>query len=220
MNGRILSLLTGLLLTTLPSLADSPQVDSHVRIPGEGGARVIGGYDFLIVLPGVQRELGLTNEQLVKMCRIVDQVTRRHPRQPYNLMDLAKNEQIAKAVALIDYTISNECLTGFRDVLRPEQIRRLKQIELQERGARAFSDPDVEKALHLTAEQKNTIDEVSRQAEKAIAGAHTSRKVEPLPQLMALGQHREIMQKALELLTPEQKKTWSALAGPAFDFEA
>lgn len=47
-------------------------------------------------------------------------------------------------------------------VLKPEQVKRLHQIETQQAGLGAFSRADVVTALKLTDEQKETISAISR----------------------------------------------------------
>ena len=46
-------------------------------------------------------------------------------------------------------------------ILKPEQFKRLKQISYQQQGGRAFTDPEVAKALRLTEEQQKTIREIN-----------------------------------------------------------
>jgi hypothetical protein len=40
------------------------------------------------------------------------------------------------------------------EILKPEQLKRLKQISYQRRGSNAFTDPDVAKAIQLTENQQ------------------------------------------------------------------
>ena len=42
-------------------------------------------------------------------------------------------------------------------ILKPEQWKRLKQIYYQRQGGKAFTDPEVAKAIQLTGDQKKRI---------------------------------------------------------------
>ena len=54
----------------------------------------------------------------------------------------------------INKEMNESALKAVGEFLKPEQITRLKQISYQQRGAQAFSDPEVAKKLNLTDAQK------------------------------------------------------------------
>src|SRR5262249_51816937 len=125
--------------------------------------------------------------------------------------------------AIILRKVSDEGLAGLRVVLRPEQMSRLKQIELQERGLRALNDPDVEKALNLTATPKNRIQDLTHETEGAmrqvLGGGGQKRLASSAALQELLKARRQMMAKAVELLTTEQKTAWIALAGVPFELK-
>jgi hypothetical protein len=106
--------------------------------------------------------------------------------------------------------------------LKPEQTARLKQIQLQQVGVVIFTNEDMAKNLGLADEakkitlsddQKEKLKEVTDQAAKdgmelfksGGFGPDTMKKVQAL--------RKEASEKSLNLLTSEQKKTWTELTG-------
>ena len=52
---------------------------------------------------------------------------------------------------------SAEGMKKLEAFLKPEQLKRFKQIELQAQGIAAFSDPEVVKSLKITGEQTEKV---------------------------------------------------------------
>lgn len=110
------------------------------------------------------------------------------------------------------------------DILKKAQIERLKQIELQNMEIGAFFKDEVKMALKLTDEQKNTMDVIATEASKAInnafkesraGGEFASDKYEEFWRKT----EKESYDKAIALLTEEQKKKWKEMIGEPFDLE-
>jgi hypothetical protein len=108
--------------------------------------------------------------------------------------------------------------------LKPEQFKRLKELELQRRGNRAFTDAKIQKALKITDEQKEQIDTVLKDAAKEMqemfAAARSGgpegfqearKKMETM--------NKETTKKIQDVLTADQKKLWKAMLGKPFKFE-
>jgi RNA polymerase sigma factor (sigma-70 family) len=153
----------------------------------------------------VQRELGLAEEQIEKIDKIVADVSAKNQDEPYRNYFTKVATDVAKALP---------------DVLTAEQVRRLKQIQLQEKGMDAFADPEVNQALKLTDEQKKTIQTVREAARKALAGQERDRgKKKQTPEekqqreLAVSFPTRDLIVDGLE---DEQKKAWRELIGEPF----
>ena len=114
--------------------------------------------------------------------------------------------------------------SAFEKVLTPEQLGRLRQIDLQLQGARAFEDPQVVATLKLTTAQRERIRGIQAEAVPCGPGG-------PPPGHGPDGPHgghgqgdqhgpREQSASAVEkikaLLTPEQKARWQELTGEPF----
>jgi serine/threonine protein kinase len=102
-------------------------------------------------------------------------------------------------------------------VLRPEQLRRFKQIALQAQGVGAFREPEVAAALKLTAEQRERL----RAIESDVFFAHPDRPRPglslPDPAGKTAAEVREAaMARARAVLTEEQLRRWKELIGEQY----
>ncbi len=104
------------------------------------------------------------------------------------------------------------------DALTPEQAKRLKQIQLQQRGAEAFSDPEVATALKLTEDQKEKIQTIREDARKEMTDLfkNAAGNREEAFKKMA-GMRKEIAEKVTAVLNAEQKKMWKEMLGEPFE---
>jgi serine/threonine protein kinase len=102
---------------------------------------------------------------------------------------------------------------GAREILTAEQLRRLRQIDLQLKEVSAFRDPDVVAALKLTDAQMGRIRKIE---EPPFSGpgrpGGPGRKPEPDRRSPA-DKAREVREK---VLTPEQLTRWHEITGEPF----
>ena len=95
-------------------------------------------------------------------------------------------------------------------VMRPEQMKRFKQIVFQRRRSAVFFDPEVQRQLSLTDEQKAWATKFEEERKKKSnqdgVGADGLAKLEA-----------EQIRKTVDVLTDEQKKVWDDLTGEAFE---
>jgi Spy/CpxP family protein refolding chaperone len=105
-------------------------------------------------------------------------------------------------------------------VLKPEQIKRLHQIENQQAGLGIFSKEDVQTALKLTDKQKDQIGEITKDLQKGMRdlfgggpgggrGGFDPQKMQDLQKKAADDVHK--------LLTDKQKETLKDLTGEPFE---
>ncbi len=171
----------------------------------------------------VQDELKITPEQHARFRKIArdfeqehkDEIARaeKDPRKKLELQTQAL-ETLAKAV---------------EDVLQPEQVKRLGQIELQLRGIWGLVRSETQKKLGLSDKQKLEIRDIVTFMEKGIrevgkdeprrdqAGEVDRRRAEAFKKIHALNQ--DAFEKALDRLTEEQRKTWKDLVGEPFELK-
>lgn len=105
-------------------------------------------------------------------------------------------------------------------ILLPPQMDRLKEIELQQMGASALQNEDVQSKLNLTAEQKQKLQQIGQEMQsewrEAFAAARESG---------GFGAIREKMEEmranaeteSMEVLTAEQKQQFEKMKGEPFD---
>jgi hypothetical protein len=104
------------------------------------------------------------------------------------------------------------------DILKPEQMKRTKQISLQVRGGRAFADPEVVEALKFTAEQKDKIKAIQEEAQKEMRDLFQGGNREEARKKIA-ELRKSTDAKLNELLNTEQKAKWKELTGEPFKGE-
>jgi Spy/CpxP family protein refolding chaperone len=193
-----------------PALAQQRQRGQR----GQFGGRGQGGVAMLIDNESVQKELNLDKDQVDKAKEAVQKVRDNHKDEFAKLQDLGQDERRQKGQEL-SRTVSEESLKALADVLKPEQLKRLKQIELQQAGDRAFTRPDVQKALSLTDDQKEQIktitDDAAKQRREIFQAGNAPGSRDQLTSL-----RKETSDKIQAVLTDDQKKTWKDLTGEPF----
>jgi hypothetical protein len=202
---------------------------------GFGGGFGGGGVGFLISNEAVQKELKMDKDQADKATEAVKKVRDKHADDFTKLRDVPQEERRAKTQELMK-TVNDETLKAVGEVLKPEQLTRLKQIELQRASFAAFSRADVQEALKLTTEQKEKVKTISDEANKdiqALRGAGgQGRGQGGAGGAGGRGQGRggfgannekvtairkETNEKLVALMTDDQKKTWKGMTGDAFE---
>jgi hypothetical protein len=107
-----------------------------------------------------------------------------------------------------------------KEVLKPEQLKRLRGITLQQEGGLALGQEDVQGELKITQEQLKKFmaitQELQRKIQALIKEAQSGGKPEELrPKVLKI---REEYAKKLEaVLTGEQTKKWKDMLGKSFD---
>jgi hypothetical protein len=102
---------------------------------------------------------------------------------------------------------------AMRNTLSAEQLLRLEQITLQVRGPLVFTQPDVIARLHLTEAQRHTIRQIEFET-MAANWEHMGGKVATANGSDAMAiVFREVIEKIVALLTPEQAQEWKKMTG-------
>ena len=198
--------------------------------PGGG----FGGFNFgpaqLVMAKAVQEDLKMTDEQVEKVKtwskEFNDKVGEDRKAKFADFKDKTKEEQAEMRAAFTAET-NKAAFKALDGVLKPEQVKRLKQIQVQASGMNAYTNPDVVAALKLTDSQKSTIKGVSADYDKdraeVMKGIGGGKGKQPDPEKFADALkkgdklRKEAMAKVEETLTDDQKKAWKELTGEAFD---
>jgi Spy/CpxP family protein refolding chaperone len=164
------------------------------------------GGQFLLLNKSVQEELKLTGEQRSKLKGSVDKVLDEYQDKLSRLRQMDAEDRAALMAAITEKT--NGIVTT---VLDKDQVKRLRQIDLQQRGPMALYDPEVRKALNITEEQRGKLkalaDEGFKQLHKAV-DARDDKQAEAVV--------KAAMEKLDSLLTEDQKRTWKEMLGKPF----
>jgi hypothetical protein len=203
---------------------------------GFGGGFGGGGVGFLISNESVQKELKMDKDQTEKATEAVKKVRDAHMDDFAKLRDLPQEERRGKMQEMTT-KINTETEKAVAEVLKPEQLARLKQIELQRAGFAAYTRPEVETALKLTTEQKEKIKTISDEANKEIrelmpmgrgqgggGGGGQGRGQGrggfggPNAEKIA-GIRKETSEKIVAVLNDEQKTAWKGMTGTPFEVQ-
>jgi hypothetical protein len=197
--------------------AQPPEGGPKGRRGGFGGGMMGMGPLAMLNNPQVQKELKLTNDQVKKVTDLGKEMREKHQGDFAKLQDLDRSERRAKMEEMMK-TMGEESKKSLTGVLKPEQEKRLHQIQRQMEGARAFSNPDVESELKLTAEQKEKIktinDDVRKEMEELFQPGGPRGNFQKMQTI-----RKESMENATAVLTEDQKKTWKEMTGEPFHFE-
>jgi hypothetical protein len=102
------------------------------------------------------------------------------------------------------------------EVLNPQQVKRLREIYLQQRGNTAFLEPDIKKDLKITEEQSKKIqaalDTQAKEQQAMFEGGNFD-----------FERMQELQKTATDTvqgtLTAEQKTAWAKMVGEPFQFK-
>ena len=213
---RVLLAVVLVALLAQPALAQRQK--QKQRQQGQRGQMGQGGVAALLKSEGVQKELKLDPDQVTKVKAAVQKVEDQHKDDLAKLKDAGREEQRSKGRELTQ-TISTETFAAVNDILKPEQMKRLKQIELQRAGEEAFGRPEVQKALNLTDTQRESLKTIAADAAKERSSLRSggSGGQGNFEKLAAL--RKETNEKTQAILTDEQKKTWKELTGEPFQMQ-
>jgi hypothetical protein len=222
------------LVAALASTASAQRQRGGQGRGGFGGGFGGGGVGFLISNEAVQKELKMDKDQVDKATEEVKKVREKHADDFGKLRDASQEERRAKMQELTK-AVNEETLKAVGEVLKPEQMTRLKQIELQRASFMAFTRPEVQESLKLTTEQKEKVKTITDEANKDIqalrgAGGQGGRQGRGQGGAGGGGRggfgannekvtaiRKETNEKLVALLNDDQKKTWKGMTGDAFD---
>lgn len=178
---------------------------------GRGGRGGPGGPFNYLAEESVQVELKLSDEVKAKARELLGK-----QRAAFDeLRDLSQEERRDKMQSL-----TAEIRAGFERLLDAAQLKRLKQISYQVRGATSFRDPEVASALKLTDDQVSKLEEIENEMREQMreifqdAGGDREAAREEIEEL-----RKESTAEAEGVLTEAQLATWKELQGPPFTGE-
>jgi hypothetical protein len=197
-------------LLAMPAVAQQPKHKGHgSRMPMGGGAGLVANQD-------VQKELKLTKEQTSKAEAVARAVREKYHGEFAKFDELDAQARVEKTAEIVR-NMTSETNKGLADVLNSEQMKRYRQIQLQQLGLLAFTEPDVQSKLKLSDEQVGRIRKInaesqSQRREFAQGGGNRGelqKKVETLG--------KDSTDKALAVLSADQKQVWKDMTGEPFD---
>jgi Spy/CpxP family protein refolding chaperone len=210
--GKLALVFAAGLLAATPLMAQQPGGRGRGGFGGFGGFGGGGLTGMLSNNKGLQDELKMDKDQVDKLTEALAKVRedmrddlaklrdRQTPMEERTAIGKKLNEANEKAVA---------------SVLKPDQVKRLHQIENQQAGMNVFNKEDVQKVLKLTDAQKDKLEDINKELTKDIrdlsgggAGGAGGRgrggfNPENLTKMQDL--RKEAMASAKKALTDEQR---------------
>jgi hypothetical protein len=167
---------------------------------------------------GVQKELKLDDQQLEKAKDLAEK-TREKMRENFQSLQGLEGDERRTKMQELSRELSAATNPKVAEILKAEQLTRIKQISCQIRGASAFSDPEIGKKLNLTDTQKSDIQEIVRgsfEKMRTIREEVGDDREAAMKRFTEL--RKETLAKAEAKLNDEQQKTWKDMLGSPYEF--
>ncbi|GAA5232538.1 hypothetical protein GCM10025795_08870 [Verticiella sediminum] len=120
-------------------------------------------------------------------------------------------------VARVFVAVNAETFDRLKDVVSAAQHERLKQIEIQTFGVRAFGRPEVIDELGLTVSQQDALRLLGTDTGERLAGIQRSTSLTAAEKSRLAGEIRgSALRDARKHLSAEQWVKWELLTGAAF----
>lgn len=192
-------LLQMILIAAITLTAEKP-VLTQERQQGSG---FLGGTLYYLTLKPVQEELKLSDEQIKKVQELAEKQRANRPnsrklggaefRRQFAEFSKNQNEAVAK-------------------ILDAKQLKRVKQIALQQEGAFIFIKKEVVTEIKITDEQKEKIREIQRNALKEFTELRRAGETAKKRQEVYKAMHEKLM----GVLTAEQRTKLKEMLGEPF----
>jgi len=192
-------------------------LSSSALAQGRGfGGGMMGGGTQLLTNKSVQDELKVTEDQTSKLTTFAEEMQGKQREAFQGFQDLSPDERRTK-MAEVTRTMQADLKKGLAEILKPEQVKRFEQIQIQQMGASAFAMPRVVEALKITDEQKTKFQDINQAMMTQMGELRqqiqddregTMKKIADL--------RKETTEKAMAVLTAEQKTSYKELTGKPF----
>jgi hypothetical protein len=174
---------------------------------GQVCAAQFTGYGFggqvLLTEPTVQDDLKLNSEQKTKLKSVADKLREEWAENKDKIEKMTPEERGKLAKETSKKT--NDAIVG---VLDEKQVKRLKQIDLQDRGPLALFDPEVRKALDVTDDQIGQVKSLVKDSLPDMEKAYKAGDRTKLDELV-----KSAREKFQKIFTKEQKTKWAEMTG-------
>jgi len=197
--------------------------------PGRGGFGMRGGFGggnnllYLAMNEAVQKEIEVVDDQKAEINKLSEEIRgQRQQGERPNFREMSEEDR-EKYIAQMRERSAKEAKTAnakLEEILLEHQMKRLKEIALQQRGTSALTDPEVAKELKITDAQKKKLEEVSTANRESMGtrmrelfqGGNREGIREKMQEM-----RKEADGKVLAVLTGEQKKKFEEMKGEAFE---
>ena len=220
---RVTVLALALALTAAFLAAAQAQAAEGTRRGPRGFSR--GSLLGLLRLEQVQKEMKLNEEQTTKVNQLVEKLGAEMREQYGALREIEDRDQRRAKMTELGDQFDDKVREQLRDVVEREQMMRLYQIRMQVRPvADSLANRYVVRRLKLTEEQQKKVAEIAKESQarqsELFAGmreASEEKRGEVFQKLRQLRSDAD--EKALALLTDEQKQAFEEMKGEKIELE-
>ncbi len=218
------ALLTALTLAAVVSTvswlraADEPAATATVARTSDRGR----GNQALLRLEEVQKDLGLSTEQVDQVKKVHDEHSKSVKAIHEQLAKLGEKDRKAKLGELpaLFERLRKESADKLHAILSVEQRKRLHQIYLQVHESAALNYKDVADELQLTDEQRRKLMEIREGTVKSLR--EVAGEAKPGGEASALSKRisaiqKDAFDKAIEVLTSQQREQFEKMQGKKLD---
>jgi hypothetical protein len=178
-----------------------------------------GNPAMLLANASVQQELKLDDKQVEKAKELAEK-TGEKMREARETLQGLEGEERQKKQREINLAMNESTTKAMGEFLKPEQIARLKQISYQQRGAQAFTDPEVAQKLNLSDSQKTEIQEIQQESMQELRPLFQELQNDREGTMKKMNEIRkQTLSKVEAKLNDEQRKTWKELLGAPFEIK-
>jgi Spy/CpxP family protein refolding chaperone len=184
---------------------------------GRGFGGMMGGGAMLLANKGVQTEIKATEEQTSKLNTLAEEIRGKQREAMQGFQDLSQEERREK-MQTVQREMQESIGKGLAEILKPEQTKRFHQIQTQQGGAQAFATPRIAEALKLTDDQKSKIRDINQETMQAMGELRQQFQDDREGAMKKMAELRKsATDKAVEVLTADQKTTWKSLTGEPYE---
>lgn len=199
-------------LTGTLTLALALGLTGFVSAQAQGQPNPILGIGSMLFAPPIQKELRLSDEQVGKLKDGLEKVMAKYKGDFEKFQKAPPSPEQAEKTGKAFHDDSRKAIAG---VLDAKQMKRFNQILWQAAGVNALLEPELQKELRLSEEQKKKVADVLKESGKkshdlAVRGERAKEKYEAV--------EKEAEEKTNAVLSEEQRKNYKELKGEKFDF--
>lgn len=204
-------------------VAQAQAAEQSRRGSGRGFRR--GSLISLLRLEQVQKEMKLSEEQTAKVKEVLEKLGAEMREQYTALREIEDRQQRMEKTAALSDEFDSKLREQLRDIVPREQMMRLYQIRMQVRPVvDSLSNRHVAGRLELSDQQKEELaaiakDSQAKQSElyAAMRGATDEQRSEVFQKLRQARSDAD--EKALAVLTAEQKKSFEEMKGEKIELQ-
>ena len=213
---RVLSAAVALLIVG-PALVAQTPTQPGGRLPPTTPANPFPSP--LYRMQDVSKSLNLTPAQINRLNQSTDQLQTRYGKDYSGINSLPADQRTARTQELMN-NYNRDWSKSANDIFNDQQRAHYGQLELQYRGLGALNDPNVQKQLNLTEQQRGQLRGLADWNQQQLQDINKIGATDSTQAQKLYDTYRQESQNRLnKFLTPEQQQTWRTMTGDPYTFK-